>query len=154
MFNGDTPFSTHSHSDFSPSSEVATTRQTDGAVHKLKLRSFHKSAHLWVHSADFYPSVNCAWRMLGDSLRGINLLQKRRLYRCCALPIALYGFPLWYYNKAPTYYHLNILWKMQQRATLWISGVFWTSPILEIETIFRIIFIHLYLKKLYERFLL
>ena len=46
---------------FSPLSEVATMRQTDGAAHKLKPRSFHKSAHLWVHSADFHPGVNRAW---------------------------------------------------------------------------------------------
>ena len=52
-------------------------------------------------------------KLLGSSTRDINLLQKRRLYRCCALPIALYKFLLWYYNKAPTYYHLNILKKMQ-----------------------------------------
>ena len=62
VFNGDTLFSTHSHLDFPPSSEVATMRQTDGAVHKLKPRSFHKSTHLRVHSADFHPGVNCAWQ--------------------------------------------------------------------------------------------
>ena len=48
-------------------------------------------------------------KLLGNSLRGINLLQKRKLYRCCTLPIILYGFPLWYYNKVPTHYHLNML---------------------------------------------
>ena len=32
--------------DFSLSSEVATMQQTDGVVHKLKPRSFCKSAHL------------------------------------------------------------------------------------------------------------
>ena len=37
-------------------------RQTDGAAHKLKPRSFHKSAHLRVHSVDFHPSVNCIWQ--------------------------------------------------------------------------------------------
>ena len=47
---------------FFPSPEVATTQQTDGAAHKLKPRSFHKSTHLWVHSADFYSSMNCAWQ--------------------------------------------------------------------------------------------
>ena len=36
--------------------------QTDGAAHKLKPRSFHKSTHLRVHSADFHSSVNCAWQ--------------------------------------------------------------------------------------------
>ena len=46
----------------SPSSEVETTRQTDGIAHKLKPRSFHKSTHLQVHSADFHSSVNCAWQ--------------------------------------------------------------------------------------------
>ena len=33
-------------SDFFLSSEVVTTWQTDGAVHKLKSRLFHKSAYL------------------------------------------------------------------------------------------------------------
>ena len=37
-------------------------RQTDGAAHKLKPRSFHKSTHLRVHSADFHSSVNCTWQ--------------------------------------------------------------------------------------------
>ena len=34
-------------------------------------------------------------KLLGNSSRDINPLQKRRLYRCCTLPITLYGFPLW-----------------------------------------------------------
>ena len=62
MFNGNIPISTYSHLDFFPSSEVVITQQTDSAAHKLKLRSFHKFAHLWVHSADFYPGVNRAWQ--------------------------------------------------------------------------------------------
>ena len=53
-------------------------------------------------------TIKCM-KLLGNSLRGINLLQKRRLYRCCVLLIALYSFPLWCYNKALTYYYLNIL---------------------------------------------
>jgi len=47
---------------FFPLSEFVITWQTDSAAHKLKPRSFHESAHLWVHSADFHPSVNCAWQ--------------------------------------------------------------------------------------------
>ena len=35
-------------SDFSPSSKVVTTWQTDSVVHKLKPRSFHRSTHLQV----------------------------------------------------------------------------------------------------------
>ena len=91
--------------------------------------------------------------MLENSSRGINPLQKRWLYRCCALPIALYSFQLWYYNKAPLNYPLNILRKMQQKQ---LSGylVFHTSPIARIEVISGLISIHLHLKKLYSRFLL
>jgi len=46
-------------SDFFLLSKVATTQQTDSAAYKLKPRSFHKSAHLQVHSMDFHPGVNC-----------------------------------------------------------------------------------------------
>ena len=46
--------------DFFPSSEVATMWQTDGTVHKLKPRLFHKFANLQVHPMDFHPSMNCA----------------------------------------------------------------------------------------------
>ena len=75
--------------------------------HKLTFRNY----------IDFYSNkviltIKCM-KLLRNSTRDINLLQKRRLYRCCALPIVLYGFQLWYYNKAPMYYHLNILRKMQ-----------------------------------------
>ena len=77
---------------------------------------------------DFYANKEIStvkyMKLLDNSSRDINPPQKRRLYRCCALSIVLYNFPLWYYNKAPTYYHLNILWKMQQRAALWILGIF------------------------------
>ena len=47
---------------FFPLSEVAIIWQTDNTTHKLKPRSFHKSAHLLVHSADFHSGVNCAWQ--------------------------------------------------------------------------------------------
>ena len=33
-------------------------------------------------------------KLLGNSLQGINPIQKRQLYRCCVLPIALYSFQL------------------------------------------------------------
>jgi len=49
-------------SDFFLSSEVATTWQIDSAAHKLKPRSFYKSAHFWVHPVDFHPGVNYAWQ--------------------------------------------------------------------------------------------
>jgi len=93
-------------------------------------------------------------KLLGNSSSGINSLPKRRLYRYCTLPITLYGFPLWYYNKAFNYYHFNILRKMQQRAALWIIGAFRTSSTLGVKTIASLVLIYLHLKKLYRRFLL
>ena len=36
--------------------------QTDSTAHKLKSRLFYKSTQLWVHLADFHPSVNHAWQ--------------------------------------------------------------------------------------------
>ena len=90
--------------------------------------------------------------MLGNSTRGLNPLQKRQLYRCCVLPIALYSFQVWYYNKAPLNYPLKILRKLQQRAVLWISGAFCVSPSGGIEAILGLIPIHLHIKKLYNCF--
>jgi len=56
-----------------------TTRQTDSVAHKLKPRSFHKSAHLWVHSADFHSSVNCAWQYYQTSKSAVTSEQFRLL---------------------------------------------------------------------------
>ena len=73
--------------------------------------------HIDFYSNKAISTIKCM-KLLGNSTKGINPLQKQRLYRCCVLPIVFYGFPLWYYNKASMYYHLNILRKMQQRAAL------------------------------------
>ena len=78
VFNGDIPSVLTSTRTSSPSSEVATTRQTDGAAHKLKPRSFHKSAHLRVHPADFHPGVNRTWhwvKNLSTSTLTFNIVQ-------------------------------------------------------------------------------
>ena len=66
----------------------------------------------------------------------------------------IYGFPLQYYNKALTHYHLNILQKMQRKAALWIPGAFCISPTSGIKTISGLVPIHLHLRKLYSQFLL
>ena len=73
--------------------------------------------------------------MLGNSLRGLVSIQKRCLYRCYILPIALYGFQLWYYNKVPLTYPLKVFIKIQRSVALWISEVFHTSPISDIKAI-------------------
>ena len=90
-------------------------------------------------------------KLLGNLLQGISSLQKRLLYRCCILPIALYGFQLWLYNKAPLSYHMKILNKMQRRAAIWILEAFKTSPSEGIEAITGIIPIKFHLQKIARR---
>ena len=85
-----------------------------GFIFDRKL-SFHNYIDHYANKA--LLTVKCM-KLLGNSSRGINPVQKRLLYRCCALPIALYGFQLWFYNKAPLSYHMKILNKMQRRATI------------------------------------
>jgi len=55
---------------------------------KLTFRS-----HIDFYTNKAISTIKCM-KLLGNSLRNINPLQKRRLYRCCVLPIALYNFPL------------------------------------------------------------
>jgi len=90
-------------------------------------------------------------KLLGNSIRGINPIQKRLLYRCCILPIALYGFQLWFYNKVPLSYPIKILRKMQRRAAIWILGAFKTSSTERFEAIAELIPIKLHLYKLTSR---
>ena len=87
-------------------------------------------------------------KLLGNLSRSISPIQKQQLYRCCVLPIALYGFQLWFYNKAPMAYHMKLLNKMQRRAAIWILGAFKMSPLEGIEAIVGIIPIKFHLQKL------
>jgi len=91
-------------------------------------------------------------KMLGNSSRGLVPSQKYLLYRTCVLPIALYSFLSWYYNKAFLTYLLGELRKIQHRAAIWILGAFHTSFSLGIEAITGLIPIYLHLQKLGSRF--
>ena len=109
---------------------------------------FHKHIDYYANKA--ISTVKCM-KLLENLLRGISPLQKRLLYRCCVLPIALYGFQLWFYNKAPLSYHMKVLNKMQRRAAIWILGAFKTSPSMGIEAIAGIIPIKFHLQKIARR---
>jgi len=69
-------------------------------------------------------SILSAMKMLGNSSRGLLPIQKRLLYRTCILPIALYGFQLWFFKGTPIIKNITELKKMQRRAALWITGAF------------------------------
>ena len=116
--------------------------------HKL---SFHKHIDFYANKA--ISTVKCM-RLLGNSSWGINPLQKRLLYRCCTLPIALYGFQLWFYHKALTMYHMKVLNKMQRRAATWILGAFKTSPLKGIKALAGLMPIRFHLLKISKRSLI
>ena len=147
------------HSVFNPSSLDLTALGGSILLPKTTwqyLGFFFNQKLMFHHRINFYTNkaistIKCM-KMLGNLSRSLVPLQKRQLYICCALPITLYSFQLWYYNKAPLDYPLRILRKMQQRAALWISSTFQTSPTAGIEAIAGLIPIHLYLKKLQGRF--
>ena len=67
-----------------------STWQYLGFIFNQKL-SFQQYINFYANKAIFM--VKCM-KMLGNSLRGLIPMQKRQLYRCCILPIALYSFQL------------------------------------------------------------
>ena len=89
--------------------------------------------------------------MLGNLSRGLFLLQKCLLYRSYVVPIATYSFRLWFFAGAPTKAQVSLLAAMQRKATLWILGVFCTSPTSGIEALVGLIPIHLHLRKLVKQ---
>ena len=118
-----------------------------GFIFNQKL-NFHQHIDFYSNKAIF--TVKCM-KLLGNSSRGINLIQKCLLYRCCVLPIALYGFQLWFYNKAPLSYHMKILGKIQRRAAIWILGVFKTSLLEDLKAIAGLVPIKSHFQKLVGR---
>src|SRR5215467_9672752 len=92
-----------------------------------------------------------AMGMLGNSKQRLLPLQKRLLYRSCVVPVATYGYRLWYFSNARCKGLLELLRKMQRVAAVWITGAFRTSPQVGIEAVAGLIPIHLHLTKLAQR---
>lgn len=86
-------------------------------------------------------------RLLGNSARGLLPHLKRTLFHACVLPIATYGYRLWYHQKACVAGLLKSLDCMQYRTALWITGCFKTTPIGAACALARIMPIHLLLDK-------
>ena len=87
-------------------------------------------------------------KVLKNSTRELIPLQKYLFYRSCVLPITLYSFQLWFYNRASLSYSLRVLNLMQQKATIWILSTFHTSSLFRVEAITGLIPINLHLCKL------
>ncbi|CAA7269037.1 unnamed protein product [Cyclocybe aegerita] len=77
--------------------------------------------------------------------------QRHLLYRLCVVPIATYGYRLWYFDGACNKGVMNQLKWMQRKAALWITGAFCTSPTGGLEALAGLIPVHLMLKKLATR---
>ena len=110
--------------------------------------NFHYYTHFYATKC---LSTLSAMKMLGNSSCSILPMQKQLLYRMCILPIALYGFNLWFFKGAPIVRNINELKRMQRKAALWITGAFWTSPSDSIEAIADLIPITLHIRKLNGR---
>ncbi|CAA7267766.1 unnamed protein product [Cyclocybe aegerita] len=107
--------------------------------------TFHE--HVRYYATKVFTTMQ-AMRMLGNSTRGLSLKQRRLLYRSCVVPIATYGYQLWYFNGARNKGAMNQLKWMQRKAALWITGAFRTSPTGGLEALAGLIPVHLMLKKL------
>ena len=77
--------------------------------------------------------------MLNNSTHGLLLLQKWLLYHSCVVPIATYGFHLWFFAGALTEVQVSLLATMQRKTALWILDVFCTLPTGGIEALVGLI---------------
>jgi len=100
-----------------------------GFIFDRKL-TFHQ--HIDFYANKLISTVKCM-KILGNSIHSINHLQKCLLYRSCILPIALYGFQLWFYNCAPMAYHLKVLGKYKEEQ----QYGFWRSSKLSLHTVLK-----------------
>jgi Reverse transcriptase (RNA-dependent DNA polymerase) len=107
--------------------------------------TFHE--HVRYYSTKAISSVK-AMKMLGSSTRGLDPYHKRLLYRSCVVPIATYGYRLWYFNGARCKGAEKLLQQMQRKAALWITGAFSTSPTGGVEALAGLLPIHFLLQRL------
>ena len=107
---------------------------------------------LFHHHIDYYENKTILTVKYMKILRNLShsLIphQKCLLYRSCVLPITLYNFQLWHYNKTPLLYPLKVLNKIQRRATIWILRAFQISTSFGIKAIAGLILIYIHLCKL------
>jgi hypothetical protein len=108
---------------------------------------FHEHVHFYTTKA---ISTVCAMGMFGNSFHGLSPRQKHILYRSCVMPIATYGFKLWYYSGARQKGQVAKLAKMQHCTALWITGAFSTSPVGGVGALAGLIPINLHFRSISE----
>ncbi|KXN84908.1 hypothetical protein AN958_11934, partial [Leucoagaricus sp. SymC.cos] len=71
---------------------------------------FHEHVRYWSTKALL---VTYAMRLLGNSVCGLPPHHKRTLYHTCIIPLATYGYRLWYFANAKCSKNLKTLQKLQ-----------------------------------------
>lgn len=104
----------------------------------------------------FYATKACstvnALRMLGNSIRGFNPVNKRRLYVSNVLPVMTYGAQLWWHPQwKGMKWAAHELQKAQSRAARWITGCFRTTPIGALEMMAALLPIRIQINKFMQR---
>ncbi|KDR65447.1 hypothetical protein GALMADRAFT_148700 [Galerina marginata CBS 339.88] len=146
-----------SHSDYNPSIDLGFAPYTGATPLKPKPfwrylgfffdRKLTFREHVRFYSTKAFSSVQ-AMRMLGSSTKGLEPHSKRLLYRSCVVPIATYGYRLWYFDGAHCKGSMRLLSQMQRKAALWITGAFSTSPGPGVEALAGLLPIHLLLERM------
>jgi len=146
-----------SHSDYSPPLDLGYAPYTGDNPLKPNLYwrylGFYFDRKLLFHEhVRFYStkalSLVKAMKMLGSSTRGLPPREKHLLYHSCVLPIATYGYRLWFFNGAQCKKALSSLKTMQCKAAIWITGAFSTSPTGGVKSLAGLIPVHLHLQKM------
>jgi len=149
-----------SHSNHNPPLDLGYAPYTDDRLLTPKtnwryLGFYFDRKLLFTEHVQYYATKSLstvqAMGTLGNSARGLPPLEKRLLYRACVLPIAMYGFRLWFFEGAKNKTAFKILTQMQRKAALWITGAFRTSPTGGTEALAGLIPVHLHLRKLADR---
>jgi len=106
---------------------------------------FHE--HVCFYSTKALSSVK-AMKMLGSSTQGLPPKKKHLLYCPCVLPIAIYGYQLWFFDGAQCKKAISLLKTMQYKAAIWTTGALSTSPTGGVESLAGLIPVHLHLQKM------
>src|SRR6266404_4902438 len=90
-----------------------------------------------------------AVKVLGNSIRGLNLANWRLLYNAITLPTLLYGSQLWWAVPRKTTL-INTLCTAQHVGLRLITGAFRTTPTEPLHVLAQVLPIHIYLEKLFS----
>jgi hypothetical protein len=113
-------------------------------------RKLQFKEHIRYYSTKALSTVR-AMGMLGNSVRGLDPMQKRLLYRSCVVPVMTYGLRLWFFKGAHVQGSIKALAQIQSSAARWISGGFRTTPIGGMLALAGLLPMHLLLKRLADK---